>query len=182
MRLYRVLYYNQSAAPHEQGGVFYIPPQGAGRIDNPASYDVLYAGDTAEGVCAEIFYRGKYRQEWSSAMLRPLPSGDRRVLAWYDMPDVSSICDLDDPNEIQRRRLRPSRIITRDYTITQAWALRIYERNAFVGIKWWSYCDGRWGTLGLWDRTTITVGDIEELSVSHAAIVGAARAMNVRIR
>ena len=45
MRLYRAFYYVASAAEREPGGVFFVPPQGGGRIDNPGSYETLYLSD-----------------------------------------------------------------------------------------------------------------------------------------
>ncbi len=182
MKLYRVLYFSESAAPAEPGGVLYIPPQGSNRIDNPGAYRVLYIGDSPSGVCAEVFYRGRYRMNWSASMLRPLKNGHRRVLAWYEVPDATPLCDLDDPKELLRRGLRPSHVITRDYSVTQAWALRIYERGGVTGVKWWSYCDARWAVVGLWNQSIITDSGIEELALDHPAIAGAARIVNVRIR
>jgi hypothetical protein len=183
VRLYRVLYYDENAAPNEKGGVLYIPPQGEYRIDNPRHYKVLYLGDTRGGVCAEVFYRGAYRLHWSAKMLRPLQSGHRRILAWYDIPNDTPICTLDDLNELLRHNLRPSLVITRDYrNVTQPWALAIFQQKQFSGVSWCSYCDSRWTTVGLWDTSIIRRHGIEELNINHAAIVEAARIVGVRIR
>ena len=183
MRLYRVLYYDENAAPSEPGGVLYIPPQGEYRIDNPTLYTVLYAGDSVSGVCAEVFYRGVYRLHWSSKMLRPLPSGHRRVVAWYDIPDTAPICTLDDPAELQRQHLRPSRVIARDYkNVTQPWARTIYLQSQFAGVSWWSHCDARWSTFGLWDIKAIANTGVEQLRIDHPALIEAADAVGVRIR
>jgi hypothetical protein len=182
LKLYRVVYYDESAAPEEPGGVLYIPPQGAYRIDNPKEYRVLYLGNSKSGVCAEVFYRGIYRLDWNAKMLRPLPSGRRRVLAWYDVGDAVPLCVLDDPGELIRQRLRPSTVITRDYGVTQRWALEIYRQRAFAGISWWSYCDSRWTTIGLWDRSVVTSHGIEELDIHHPALQEAATIVGVRIR
>lgn len=183
MRLYRVLFYNKNAAPQEPGGVLYIPPQGQYRLDNPKYYSVLYVGDSPSGVCAEVFYRGVYRLNWNDKMLRPLPNGDRRVLAWYEVDDSTPLCNLDDPAELQQQTLRPSQVITRDYAnVTQPWALRIFEQRRFAGVSWWSFCDARWTTLGLWDLNVITQHGVEELTLDHPAIIEAARIVGVRIR
>jgi hypothetical protein len=182
VRLWRVLYYDETADQTEPGGVFYIPPQGAGRIDNPLLYSTLYLGDSAAGVCAEVFYRGRYRLAWSAAMLRPLPSGLRRVLVWYDLADDTAICNLNDPGELFHRNLPPSRVITRDYRVTHRWAGDIYHERRYVGVRWWSYCDARWATLALWARDAFDNHGVEELSLDHAAIKEAAAALDVRIQ
>ena len=85
MKLYRVFYYVASAAEREPGGVFFIPSQGGGRIDNPRGYETLYLGDSRAGACAEVFNRGKYRRQWSRDMLRGLPilPGSVRAMAGF---------------------------------------------------------------------------------------------------
>jgi hypothetical protein len=184
MRLYRVLYHVPGAAPNEPGGVFFIPHQGGGRIDNPADYDVLYAGDSQAGVCAEVFNRGKYRKEWKPEMLRGLPGipSSRRVLAWYDVDDAAAICDLDDPRQLVARTMRPSHVITRDYARSQAWALRLFEEMRWAGVSWWSYHDARWTSVGLWQRTAITSFGFEDLTIDHPALIEAAGVLSIRVR
>jgi hypothetical protein len=182
LRLYRVLYYLDGAAPTEKGGVLYVPPQtGLGRINNPDDYEALYVGGSPAGVCAEVFYRGKFRSQWTDAMLAPLPNGSRRVLAWYEFPDSMAICDLNDPKELLARKLRPSDIATRDYTVTRQWALNIFREKRYIGVSWWSYCDALWATYGLWDRDAINKYGFEELTLAHAAMIEAASVMDVAI-
>ncbi len=182
MRLYRVLYYLQGAAPTDKGGVLYIPPQaGPGRINNPEDYEALYVGGSPAGVCAEVFYRGRYRISWTDEMLTPLPNGSRRVLAWYEIPDDAPICDLNDPNELLARNLRPAEIVTRDYSVIRQWALRIFRENQYAGVSWWSYCDARWATYGLWERSIVQQWGFDELNLSHRAMVEAAGVLDVAI-
>ena len=114
-------------------------------------------------------------------MLRPVPSGHRRVLAWYEVGE-GALCVLNDPRELIRQKLRPSTVITRDYSVTQQWALRIYRQRTFAGISWWSYCDSRWTTIGLWDLSIIRRHEIEELTIHHPALQEAASVVGVRIR
>ena len=184
MRFYRVLWHIPGAAPDERGGVLFIPSQGAGRIDNPADYQTLYVGNSQAGVCAEAFNRGKYRVEWEPEMLRGLPDvpNSNRALAWYDVDESAPICDLDDPNELVARTLRPSKVITRDYTQSQAWALRLFAEMRWVGVSWWSYQDARWASAGLWSRGTIMDHGFEELTIDHPALTEAANVLSIRIR
>lgn len=185
MRVYRVFTYDPNAAPATPGGVLYIPPQGAQRADNPRAYQALYVGDSAAGVCAEAFNRGKYREAWSEQMLRgiPLMPQSRRALAWFDLrEDARPICNLDDPNELLAQELRPSMVITRDYAVSQAWALRIFESQRWSGVRWWSYHDARWASMALWDQMVIEAYGIEELTLQHPAIVEAARVLQIRVQ
>jgi len=185
MTLYRVLYYLPGAAPTEPGGVLFIPPQNTGRIDNPSDYATLYVGDSQAGVCAEVFNRGKYRKEWTADTLRGLPGvpASRRVLAWYELNAAAApICDLDDPRQLLARSLRPSRVITRDYAQSQAWALRLFAEHHWAGVRWWSYHDSRWASIGLWDRSAIRSFGFEPLTLDHPALIEAAGVLSIRIR
>ena len=183
MRVYRVLFHDPSAAPREPGGVLYIPPQGAGRIDNPTHYDTLYVGDTPAGVCAEVFYRGKYRLKWTTSMLalRRFPHLIRS-LAWYDLDESKmATCDLDDPNELLAQSLRPSQVITRDYDQSQAWALRLYQQEKWAGVKWWSFNDARWASIGLWQTDVVQKYGVDPIAMDHPALAEAAAVLAVTI-
>jgi RES domain len=121
MRLYRVFHHLPNACITASGGALYVPSQGAGRLDNPEVYKVLYLGDSPAGVVAEVFGR-RYHSE--PGMFRGLPMlpGSAHALATYEVPDHYAICDLDDPHQLIEVELRPSRVIARDYEVTQAWA------------------------------------------------------------
>ncbi|MHB8147518.1 MAG: RES domain-containing protein [Vulcanimicrobiaceae bacterium] len=183
-RVYRVFPYDSSAAPTDPGGALFIPPQGSGRIDNPGSYAVRYVSDSAAGACAEAFNYGRYREAWSVEMLRGLPTmpGSRRALAWFELRSgARPLCNLDDPRELVAQGLRPSRIVTRDYNESRAWALRIFETKQWCGVRWWSYHDARWASIGLWDEIIADHG-IETLSLNHPAIREAADVLSIRLK
>lgn len=183
MKLYRVLAYNRAAGAREPGGALYVPPQGHGRIDNPEHYGVLYVGDAPAGVCAEAFNVGKYRTGFSAAMLRGHPSlpNSVRALVSYEVAEPLAYCNLDDPRELIAQSLRPSIVVTRDYTISQAWALKIFHQNRWAGVGWWSYHDGRWTSMGIWDRDVITDFDVEPLTIEHPAIAEAASVLSIPV-
>ena len=44
-------------------------------------------------------------------------------------------------------------------------------------MRWWSYHDPRWATLGLWATDGIKVATIEDLGASHPAVVEAAEVL-----
>lgn len=183
MRLYRVFYYVADASEREPGGVFFIPPQGGGRIDNPGSYETLYLGDSRAGVCAEVFNRGKYRRQWSADMLRGLPilPGSARAFAWYDFDDKKTpICNLDDPQELLAQQLRPSLVATIDYRVSQTWALALFKQRRWSGARWWSYHDARWASFGLW-KHRCTAHGVEELTINDDDLRLAAEILKIRV-
>ena len=117
--------------------------------------------DAASGAIAEAF--GRF-PEWSPAILAGSPGlpGSVRALASYRLAGDAPLCDLDDPEQLRALRLRPSDVVSRDYSRTRAWARRIYERRAWVGVRWWSYYDPRWASVGLWQ--------LDGLALQRAAI------------
>lgn len=163
MRFYRVLPYLDSAADDESGGVFFRPPGGKNRADSPTPglYRCLYVGDTPSGCIAEAFGRFDVwdRDVIESFPATPLVPGSRFALATYEMPDDASTRDLDDAQTLLDEELRPSHVVTRDRTITQQWASRIYATNLFVGTSWWSYYDAMWRSIALWDVTRLRLID-----------------------
>lgn len=90
--------------------------------------------------------------------------GSHRCLVTYAVPDDLAILDLDDARALLRRRLKPSQVVTRDRAVTQAWALRIHGEGGHAGVRWWSYYNPDWGSIGLWDRERIEVGDVTPLT------------------
>jgi RES domain len=171
---YRVFPFLASAAAGEAGSALYIPPQGAGRLDNPDLYSVLYLGNSPAGAIAEAF--GRF-PEWTSAMLRGSPAltGSVRVLARYDLDPREPVCDLDDPRQLLRLKLRPSEVVSRDYARTRAWARRIHGSRAWAGISWWSHYDPQWTSVGLWKTDRLSLAAIRELHLNDPAVLDAAR-------
>ena len=176
MKLYRVFPHLEGAEPSEPGGALYVPTQGGGRLDNPSVYSVFYAGDTAEGAIAEAF--GRF-PEWSAAILDGPPAlpGSWRALASFTLDSDAPLCNLDDAAQLTELGLRPSDVLTRDYSRSRAWALRIYRKSRWAGIRWWSYYDPDWSSFGLWDTARMTLDEVLPLAISDAAVLRAARAI-----
>ena len=183
MRLYRVFYHLPDAADREPGGIFYVPQQVGGRIDNPALYETLYVGDSRAGACAEVFNRGKYRMQWSTEMLRGLPilPNSVRAMAWYEFADANTpVCDLDDPAELLAQSLRPSRVVTRDYSVSQAWARALFKKERWSGVRWWSYHDARWASFGFW-QYRCTARGVQPLTIDDPDLRQAAEVLKIRV-
>lgn len=185
MKLYRVFPYRLHAAGDEPGGAFHIPIQGRGRIDKPSDYRVFYAADAAAGAIAEVFNVGDYRLKWSEPMLRAR-GGATLSMATYELDDGAAICDLDDAMRLCELELRPSTVVTRDYSVTRAWAQRIHDLQRFAGVRWWSYHDARWGSLGIWADRALRRADIqcihiEALTLDHPAVAEAAAMLSIEV-
>ncbi|MCL4849912.1 MAG: RES domain-containing protein [Bryobacteraceae bacterium] len=178
--LYRVFPCQPEAAPVEPGGALYIPPQGAGRIDNPGLYAVLYLSDTAEGAIAEAF--GRF-PEWTPAILAGSPAlpGSTRAIAQYRFRGELPLCDLDDAVRLLALELRPSQVVTRDYTQTRAWARTIFEQGRWAGIRWWSYYRPEWGSIGLWSVAALTLETVRPLCLDDVDLIAASRTIARRV-
>lgn len=178
--LFRVFPFARAADPDQPGGALYTPPQGGGRIDNPGLYSVLYLSDAPAGALAEAF--GRF-PEWTPAILEGSPSlpGSVRALARYSIPDRVRVCDLDEPAQLLKLDLKPSSVVSRDYLRTRGWAQRIHEEGVWSGIRWWSYYDSRWASLGLWDVSELSLEDVTVVRLDDAALVEAARTIARRV-
>lgn len=105
--------------------------------------------------------------------VRPDLSGSAMAVGAYTLPDDTRICDLDDAATLMRLALRPSHVVTRQLDVTQGWALRIFEEQRWIGVRWWSYYDARWYSFAIWDRTGISVERVEPLTLDHPAVIEA---------
>jgi hypothetical protein len=71
--------------------------------------------------------------------------------------------------------LRPSEVVSRDYGRTRAWARGIYEQRQWIGVRWWSYYDPRWASVGLCDIGRMEVEDVRSLRLDNPALVEASQ-------
>jgi hypothetical protein len=177
IHLYRVIPWLPDAKPGQPGHALFVAGQGAGRIDNPDRYRVIYASDAPAGACAEVF---DYKASWGVGMLRGAPNlhGSVKAVATLELDDSISICDLDDSARLTQLGLRPSQVVTRSRSITKAWALRIFEEGRWGGIRWWSYFDPRWGSHGVWAMEGLSIVDVEPLSLAHTGLREASEVLN----
>jgi hypothetical protein len=178
--LYRVFPYLPEAPLDEPGGALYIPPQGGGRLDNPDLYSAFYASDSEAGAIAEAF--GRF-PEWTAAILAGSPAlpGSTRALATYRLAERAAICNLDDAAQLNTLDLRPSDVVSRDYTRTRGWARRLFREGRWSGVRWWSYYDPRWASLGIWDTTAISFVAVRALTLDDPVLIEAARAILRRV-
>jgi hypothetical protein len=183
--LYRVFSHLERAAKDEPGGALFVPTQGRGRIDNPSHYVAYYTTMQPEAAVAEVLgarEAGPIRSD--SFRGTPLLEGSALALATLEITGLEAICDLDDPKELVSRGLRPSRVITRDYRVSQAWALDVFResgRRERIGVSWWSYYESQWTSVAIWKRQRLRLRNIEPLNIGHAAVLAAAKVLRRRI-
>ena len=180
--LYRVFPLHPDARPDEAGGPLYVPRdgQGAGRHDHPDRYGALYLSRVPESAVAERIQR--FRGQTLSDEVFHLVGGAHYALATFDDLALTRLVDLDDPMELASRQLRPSMVATRDRTVTQRVALRIFEEG-MLGLSWWSTLEATWPNVTLFaERASpllTPVGTPEPLSVQHPVVRTAAQGIGV---
>ena len=113
-------------------------------------------------------------------MLGGIPSlpGSIHALATYGLDDTAKLYDLDDAQNLVALKLRPSDVVNRDYTVTQALALQIFTTGTAAGLRWWSFYNPAWANNGVWTNSALTVADIQPLSITDATLVNAARTIS----
>jgi hypothetical protein len=181
--LYRSFPMVAGSRPGDDGGPLFVPRlvQGGGRHDNPAHYGALYLSRTPESPVAEIL-KDLRRREVAD---RDFGAGDIRfALAPIDDSGITDLLDLDDPESLIARGLRPSQVATGNRRMTRRMALSLYREGA-NGFEWWSTIEASWVNVTLFaDRTLGALrlaGDPEALSVDHPAVRTAAEAVGVEL-
>jgi hypothetical protein len=167
VKLWRVLPFDRRAAPEEPGGALWFPrsQQGSGRHDNPDLYGCLYVAEDPVSAVAEslVAFRGSGRL--AASMLIRL--GRPLALAELALADGARVLDLDDPEVLVAKELRPSRVATRDRGITQDIAADLYSLEPSVcGLRWWSTIEAGLRNLTLFEERALpllTVGEVADL-------------------
>lgn len=156
------------------------PFQGTGRHDAPDRYGCLYLAEEAVSAVAESLapFRG-------TGDLRPellVRSGRRLALAELELDARAVLVDLDDPAVLSGEALRPSVVATSRRMITQASALRLFERHPdAAGLRWWSTLEASWIHVTLFDRAlgAVSVQNVRALSIDDEVVVTAAERLGL---
>ena len=183
MTLYRCFAWNATAAVAAPDGPLWFPRlfQGEGRHDNPDTYGCLYLTDRAISCVVEQFaaFRG---QRLTASLLRR--RGLPLALAEIDLDDTATLLDLDDPSVLRRERLRPSRVATKDRSVTQPQVLALYRRHPdAAGVRWWSTWEAQWMNVTLFDRAApaMSLRNVDDLTLAHETVVQAGEFFGLRI-
>jgi RES domain len=181
--LYRCFAWNPAAHDMATDGPLWFPRiyQGEGRHDNPEAYGCLYLATRPVSCIVEQLaaFRGQ-RLTASLLRRRNLPL----ALAEMELGGENVLIDLDDPAVLRRERLRPSRIATRDRTVTQPQALELYRRYpAAAGLRWWSIWEALWANVTLFDRaaSALQLRNVHELSLDDPNVLEAAEVFGLRV-
>jgi hypothetical protein len=101
-----------------------------------------------------------------------------------DDAGLGPVPDLDDPRELLRRGLRPSRVATLDRFVTQGMALDLFG-GGVPGFRWWSTLEASWTNATLFAERAIPAlavqGEPEPLSLDHPALRAAVDALGIRV-
>lgn len=167
---------------NEDGGALYVDRdrQGSGRHDNPDHYGALYASRVAQSAISERIqqFRGQVLADGDlrRADGRPL------ALAVIDDSRLSDVIDLDDPRELVRRRVRPSRVATRNREVTQALSRQLFEEG-ISGFVWWSTIEATWQNITLFAERAAHHLALQEgpeiLSIDHPLVREAGESLGI---
>lgn len=184
--VYRVFPYDESASLGEPGHPLYLhKPQGSGRLDNPRFYETWYFGRTPEVPVGEVF--GDL-QLWTDEMFEfPAMPNALRAMGVYEVSDSLNLLNLDDAQNLVDRGLRPTQVIERIRSSTQAWALKIFQESGpaglrkWYGVRWWSFQRPSWEVVALWraggEPLPFDLVGVEYLDVTHPVVCAAARTL-----
>jgi hypothetical protein len=181
--LHRCLAWNERGAPDAPDGALWFPRlyQGEGRHDNPLVYGCLYLSEQPLSCVVEQLARFR-GQRLAPALLRR--RGLPLALAELELPDDAQLVDLDEPSVLRRERLRPSRVATRERTVTQPLALALHEKHGeAAGLRWWSTFESQWLNVTLFDRaaSALRLGSVRALDVDDDQIAAAADVLGLRL-
>ena len=182
--LYRVFPARDGADPAEDGGPLFVARalQGPSRHDNPDRYGALYATRVALSAVAERLLRFRGQRLSDADLVRA--DGRRYALAAIDDAALTTVPDLDDPEELVRRRLRPSWVATSDRSVTQPIALQAFDEGA-EGLAWWSTIEAGWSNVTLFAERAIprlrVHGRAEGLTTVHPLVRAAAARFGVAL-
>jgi hypothetical protein len=182
--LYRCFAWRPSAANDQPDGPLWFPRefQGDGRHDNPGTYGCLYLADRPISCVVEQLaaFRGQ-RMIASLLRRRGLPL----ALAEIELDSSATVIDLDDPSVLRRERLRPSRVATRDRSVTQPQAFALHRAHPeAAGLRWWSSWEALWANVTLFDRAArlMRLAGVRELTLADPVVVEAAEFFGLRIQ
>jgi hypothetical protein len=174
--LYRCFPWDLRGRSRSAGGPLWFPRewQGEGRHDNPSVYACLYVTDSEQAAVVEQLadFRGS---RFVESMLER--NGFPLALAAIELAEDRELLDLDEPRILLRQRLRPSLVATKDRSVTQPQALRLYRSHPdLAGLRWWSTHEALWANVTVFDRarTSLRLGDVHTLSPADRSVRAAA--------
>lgn len=182
--LFRFFPYHPDAHPRSEGGALFVPRslQGRGRHDGPDAYGALYAARDRASVVAEHLRRYQ-RQVVEPPDLWWAPGLPYGLAALSDSA-LPALLDLDDPENLAARKLRPSGVATARRKGTQRWARALHGEKV-IGFEWWSTIEASWINVTLFAERAVhrleLAAEPEPLGLDHPAVREAADVVGVSL-
>ena len=183
--LYRLLPWDPAVESSAPGGALFNPraQQGRerrGRHDNPDLYGALYTARVEVSAVAEWLVAFRGQSLAADDFVRT--DGRSWALVGLDDSGLAEIVDLDDPDELAARGLRPSRIATRMRATTQNVARSVFEEGV-PGFGWWSTLEASWPNVTLFAERALDVLRVvdgpREIGIDDPTLRAAAAAIGV---
>src|SRR5262249_23680519 len=106
------------------------------------------------------------------------------AVAELELPDAAELLDLDDPRQLSREHLRPSRVATRDRRVTQPQAQRLFrEHGRAAGLRWWSTYQALWVNVTVFARAAslLRASAVRALTVDDPMVASAADFLGLHV-
>jgi hypothetical protein len=175
VNLYRVFPFDSAAAETDPGGALFVADSARNRTSNIDMYKTFYAAGEPEAAISETLgHLVVWRPATFTHPLGPL------ALATYKVDDAAAIYNLDDVDALAAIGiLRPSRVVTPDRGVTQAWARTVFTKGGYCGVRWWSRYSADWNVFGLWNIEAVRLaGPPTPLRIDSAPVIAAANAIS----
>jgi hypothetical protein len=104
------------------------------------------------------------------------------ALAQLAFHDDTRVMDLDDPAALVDAGLRPSEVATRTRSVTQSYALRLFDEHpGLYGLRWWSTVEASLFNLTLFDRAQpqLEIVEVTPLTIGGFAVREAAELLGL---
>jgi hypothetical protein len=142
----------------------------------------LYTSIESLSVVAESLapYRGS--GAFRSSML--VRAGLPLAISELQLSDDVEVVDLDEPAVLVAEGLRPSRVATRQRSVTQRIAAGLFERHPdAAALLWWSTLEASWLNATIFDRAaaSLSVRRTEKLTPDHPLVREAAAFLALRV-
>ena len=184
MTLFRVIHWDGHSLGRTGAGPLLVPRrhQGAGRHDAPDLFGAWYCTTDPVSAIAERIQplRGQTVTDGDFKRLGNLTL----ALVTFQLHESVTLIDLDDPEELVTRKLRPSLVATRQRLVTQQIARALFSEGA-NGFSWWSTLMAEWTNVTLFYERVLRHVRLAEpprpLSVKMRDVRQAAEDLGVRI-
>ena len=182
--LYRLFPWDPAVDASSLGGALFNPraQQGSGRHDNPHLYGALYTARVEVSAVAE--WLAGFRGQRLTAIDFRRGDGRRWAIVGLDDPALGRVVDLDDPLELTKRRLRPSKVATRTRSTTQKVAETLFAEG-IPGFGWWSTFEASWPNVTLFAERALDALKVadgpREIGIDDSVVRAAAAAIGVTV-